>query len=279
MARVSVTGGTGVLGRAVVRLLAAQGATVRVLSRHPRVTVEGAQIIVGDLTTGRGLDQALTGADTVLHLATNPFRPRRVDIAGTRRLVEAARRSGQPHLIYVSIVGVDRIPWPYYRAKLATEQIVAASGLPWTIQRTTQFHDLVLFALWSAARPPLAFVPRGVQGQPVDVRDVATRLVTLIGQHRVGLADHLGGPQVLSAVELMRMMLGGYGIRKPIVSVPLVGRAARGFMAGHHLTPEHAEGTRTFAAYLADRVQRDHGRRRVDVPYYLPSGRRGSNRR
>lgn len=275
MREVTITGGTGVLGRTLVTLLTGRGARVRVLTRRAEATAEGARIAVGDLRTGAGLDQALAGADTVLHLATNPFRPRPVDVAGTRRLVEAARRSGSPHLVYVSIVGVDRILWPYYQAKLATERIVAESGLGWTIQRSTQFHDLVLLALWYASRPPVAIVPRGMRGQPVDVRDVAARLVELVDQHPTGRVDDLGGPQILTSAELMRTYLDLCRVRKPIVQLPVPGRAARGFRAGHHLTPDHADGIRTFADYLTERVHHDAGRLRVDVPYRPSAGKPG----
>src|SRR5260370_42060113 len=84
MARVMVTGGTGVLGRAVVPRLLADGHQVTVLTRRPAAQVPGGACrVAGDLTRGDGLDAAVTGAEVVVHLATQPFRPARVDVGGT----------------------------------------------------------------------------------------------------------------------------------------------------------------------------------------------------
>src|SRR5689334_16740998 len=125
---VLVTGGTAQLGRAVVDLLGATGRPVRVLSRS---AAEGR--VRGDLATGAGLAEATAGVGAIVHCASNPRDARAVDVDGTRRLLDAAHAQGRPHVVYVSIVGVDRIPVPYYAAKLAAERIVAESGLPWTI--------------------------------------------------------------------------------------------------------------------------------------------------
>ncbi|HYY44575.1 MAG TPA: NAD(P)H-binding protein, partial [Actinomycetota bacterium] len=123
-----VTGGTGVLGREAVPQLIAGGHRVRVLSRRPApVTLENVEVATGDIATGEGLDAALAGSDMILHLASSPTKSKTVDVEGTSRLIAAAQRCGAPHLVYVSIVGVDRIPWPYYRSKLAAEESVAAS--------------------------------------------------------------------------------------------------------------------------------------------------------
>src|SRR3954449_8765507 len=141
---VLVTGGTGRLGRRLMAPLQEAGHSVRQMSR--RGTGPGG--IRGDLATGRDLATALAGAEAVVHTATDPRGdPWQVDVAGTRRLVEAVDRSRLRHLVYVSIVGVDRVPYNYYRAKFAAEQVLLASGLPVTLLRVTQFHDFVDFLL------------------------------------------------------------------------------------------------------------------------------------
>src|SRR5215210_2773888 len=142
--QVLVTGGTGVLGRRVVELLGSAAVETRVLSHRgvPGTTP-------GDLSTGEGLDEAVRGIDTIVHCATSPFRrAHRVDVEGTRRLLEAAARAGVSHLVYISIVGIDLAEsYPYYRVKLDAERVVEGSPLPYTILRATQFYDLVLMAL------------------------------------------------------------------------------------------------------------------------------------
>src|SRR5262249_60932548 len=91
----------------------------------------------------------------------------------------AAPRAGAPPLVYISIVGLDLCPHGYYRTKLRTERLISQSGLPWTVLRTTQFHDLILLACTTLARPPVMLVPAGTSFQPLDVTEVAERLAGL----------------------------------------------------------------------------------------------------
>jgi uncharacterized protein YbjT (DUF2867 family) len=239
MSRILVTGGTGMLGRVLVARLRADGHETRVLSRRPGD-------LVGDLTTGAGLAAALAGTDVVVHCASNP----RHDIAGTRNLLAAA--SGQ-HIVYVSIVGVDAIPLGYYRRKLACERLVEESGLPWTVQRATQFHDLVAQILRAVSGPPVVPALSGISLQPCDVRDVADRLADLALGPPAGRAPDFGGPAVHSWAALTRKYLRSVGKRRTLVPVRLPGKVFRGFRAGGNLTPGHADGRITFEEYLASR--------------------------
>jgi uncharacterized protein YbjT (DUF2867 family) len=251
-----VTGGTGTLGRPLVALLTGAGRPVRVLSRRPRAVPGGPPVewVVGDLASGKGLERAVDGAGVIVHRATSPPRARRVDVAGTGRLLAAARRAGSPHLVYISIVGVDRVPFRYYRAKLEAERLVESSPLPWTILRTTQFHDLLHMALAALARAPVLPLPRGLRCQPVETGEVAERLVALALGRPAGRVADLGGPQVLTVEELAGSYLRAAGRRRPLVLVPVPG-AARGFRDGGHLCPDHPDGKRTWAEFLAARYQ------------------------
>src|SRR4051794_9790883 len=167
---VLVTGATGRLGKQLTAPLQQAGHSVRQMSRRGA----GPGGVRGDLATGRDLTTALAGAEAVVHAATDPRGdPWQVDVAGTRRLVEAVDRSRLRHVVYLSIVGVDRIPYGYYRAKFAAEQVLLASGLPVTLLRVTQYHHFVDFLLDSARRGPILPVPMGWRVQPVDVGDVA----------------------------------------------------------------------------------------------------------
>ena len=90
----------------------------------------------------------------VVHCASNPRRPRQ-DLAAARNLIAAARRAGSPHVIFMSIVGVDRVPYGYYQVKLEVERLIEQSGLPWTVLRATQFHDLLCYIFqWAALSRP-----------------------------------------------------------------------------------------------------------------------------
>ncbi|MCP3804017.1 NAD(P)H-binding protein [Allokutzneria sp. A3M-2-11 16] len=233
-----VTGGTGTLGRAVVAHLRETGHRPRVMSRRP-----GPGHVVADLVTGSGVDAALDGVDTVINCATT-LRGKR-DVTATKTLVDAVRRAGCRHLVHVSIVGVDRIRFGYYNGKLASEEVVRA--VPHTILRATQFHDLLRRVFSGLAKLPLVLVP-DLRFQPVDVRDVAARLVELALGDPIGRAPDFGGPEVREAADLARSYLAGR--RRRIVPIRLPGKAFRAYRAGFNLTPEHADGRITFEEYL-----------------------------
>ncbi|MEU9831868.1 NAD(P)H-binding protein [Streptosporangium sp. NPDC048047] len=240
-----VTGGTGRLGRALVPRLLSAGHAVRVLSRRPS---SDERMWRGDLVTGEGLEGAVGGVGVIVHCATGNGR---ADIAGTRNLIRAAARAGRPHLMYVSIVGVGRVDMAYYRAKLACERLVERSALPWTIQRTTQFHELIVWMCTSQRWLPMIVMPGGVSFQPVDAGEVADRLVTLVGAPPAGRVPDMGGPEVRPATDLARAYARSRSSRRPVVSVPMPGAGIRGYREGGHLTPEHADGRITFEQFLA----------------------------
>src|SRR5205823_9663955 len=129
-----------------------------------------------------GLEGAVDGVGTIVHLAGSA----KGDEEKTRQLVRAASRAGARHLVYISVVGADRIPvvsgvdramFGYFASKRAAERIVENSGLPWTTLRATQFHDLILTVAKAMAKLPVVPVPAGFRFQPVDADDVAGRLV------------------------------------------------------------------------------------------------------
>ncbi|HEX2297273.1 MAG TPA: NAD(P)H-binding protein [Pseudonocardiaceae bacterium] len=250
-ARILVTGGTGTLGRQVVGRLAQAGPTVRVLSRRPAPADRPEEIewVVGDLALGTGVEEAVAGVGTIIHCASD-FRRARKGVPGTRRFLGTARRAGVRHVVYISIVGVDRVPLGYYQVKLAEERLVEESGVPWTILRATQFHDLIRLLLATTARLPVMLVP-SLRVQPIDASEVAARLVDLAAGPPVGRAPDLGGPQVRAFRDLASAYLRATGKRRLVFPLRLPGSTFRGYRQGGHLTPAHAEGRRTFEEYLA----------------------------
>jgi len=217
--------------------------------------------------TGDGLDAAMDGVDTIVHC-----------VYPTEHLVAAAKRAGAPHLVYVSIVGIDRVPFALYRMMLANERLIAESGLPWTVLRATQFHDLIAFLLRVLAKPPVMALPSGLRFQPVDVRDVGARLAQLALGEPIGRAPDIGGPQVRGLDDLARSYLAIVGKRRPIVPVRLPGKVFGGIRAGGLLTPEHAAGTITFEEYLGEHVAAGQLPYRGVIRTYLPRRRRKRSR-
>lgn len=253
MASVLLTGGTGTLGRAVEHALIHHNHTVRILSRREQPAGRGPGTWAqGDLKTGVGIDAAVHGVDTIIHCATSGGRG---DIAGIENLIASARKAGSPHLIYVSIVGVDSIPMSYYRAKFEAEQRVETSALPWTILRATQFHNLVSALFAVQRRLPLVFAPE-LRFQPIDVRDVASHLVELAAAGPAGRTPDIGGPEILTAEEIARLTLESLGVRRRVVPLRFPGRMFAALRSGNNLVPGNRVGKRTFAEFAAEQTSR-----------------------
>lgn len=247
MSTVLVTGGTGILGTALTPELRRRGHDVRVLSRQV-----GAGTHLGDLTTGGGVVAAAEGADLVVHAASDSRRFGRADDRQTEALLAAVRSAGAVrHLLYVSIVGVDAIPFGYYRRKLACERLVAGSGVPWTVFRATQFHELVAELLRRAGKLPVAPLPLDFQFQPVAALEVATRIADLLDAGPGGRAPDFGGPEVRTLGQLAWMWRAARGRPRRIVNLRLPGRVARGFRRGDNTCPEHADGSLPWAESIA----------------------------
>ncbi|MCD9877315.1 SDR family oxidoreductase [Streptomyces guryensis] len=244
MTTILVTGGTGTLGRLVTERLRADGHEVRVLSRRTR------PYAVDLREGGAGLEAAVTGVDTVVHCATTQTGG---DEKAAGNLVAAARRAGVRHLVYISIVGVDRVPFPYYRTKFAVEKLIEESGLGWTVLRTTQFHDLLVRMLRGLAKLPVVLLPAGVRDQPIEVAEAAARLAELAAGAPAGRVEDMGGPEIRTSESLARSYLKAAGRRRAVVNVPLWGKTYRAFRDGGHLAPGLAVGKGTFEQYLAGR--------------------------
>lgn len=242
---VLITGGRGSLGRALIPAIASNGHVVRVMSRRPRPAlfnpeVEWAQ---ADIASGSGIEEALEQISVIVHAASDPRRAEAVDVDGTRQLLEAARKVGVSHVIYISIVGIDDIPLGYYKQKRAAEKIVESSGLPYSILRATQFHSLVDSMLLAAARLPMIMpIPTDFRFQSVDESEVAQRLAQCVGDGpRVRVAD-FGGPEVLSLGEMAESWLEVARVRKRLIRLPLPGSVAAAFRAGKNTVPDGVRG-------------------------------------
>jgi uncharacterized protein YbjT (DUF2867 family) len=251
MTTFAVIGGAGTVGRPIVETLrgsAPADADVRVLSRSSA----GYPV---DLVTGAGLAEALTGCDVVIHAANgSPRRPEPVLVDGTRRLVQACAGAGVGHIVCVSIVGIEQVPSRYYRGKLAQEEIVkTAVGLPWTIVRSTQFHELVEVALSALGRWRLS--PRAsALLQPVAAREAGEATAAAALDPQPGRTVTVGGPERRDVGELARIWARARRRRGLPVALPIPGRVGRALRAGA-LTCQHPDhsGSVSFETWLTPR--------------------------
>ncbi|WP_030440892.1 SDR family oxidoreductase [Actinoplanes subtropicus] len=243
---VLVTGASGTLGTVVVPRLEKDGYRVRPMSRRGRPGW-----VAADLRTGEGLAEAVAGVDVIVHLASAPGRPQQTDVEGTRLLLTEARKAGVRHVLYVSINGIDRVPYRYYQAKLDTEAVVKASGVPYTILRAAQFHPFVEMLLATVSKAGPVIIDPKWQVQPVALDDVADRIVNLIALPPTGETIEYAGPQVLSFDEVARSWLVARGSKRPIWRLRFPGGMAKAIRAGAQTTTATPTGTGTWQEYLA----------------------------
>jgi uncharacterized protein YbjT (DUF2867 family) len=237
-----VTGATGTLGRPVVDELVARGHDVRALSRRPHERQAGVTWYTGSLETGDGLLPATDGVDVIVHAASNTRHAGKGDVEATANLLGVA---GDAHIIYISIVGIDRLPMPYYKRKLATERLVAREAEHWTILRATQFHDLLRMI---ADKSPVVPIFARTKVQPIAVEDVALRVADLAEAPPVqGRAPDVGGPEIRPMGDFFRAYVKRTGKRRLLLPVWLPGRLGRALRAGYGTCPDHADGKAPFS--------------------------------
>ena len=235
--RIAIVGGTGTVGAEAARELEHRGHAVRVLSRHaPEHPV--------DLRDGRGLAAALDGVDVVVDTANGK---RNVLVDGTARLLRAAKEAGVRHHVGVSVVGIDRVGGRYYKAKLAQEELIQRSGVPWTVVRATQFHPFLARTFAATARfgivPYLEFPM-----QPVDPREVGRALAETAEAEPARAIMQFAGPEMLSARELARHWRRRTGSHAMPVRLPVT----RALRAGGLTNPDARRGSMTFDKWLEE---------------------------
>jgi len=237
MTGIAVSGGTGFVGRHVVRALVARGHTVRVLARRPPrppFPRDGVEIVPGTLADLPALQRLVAGSQAVVHLVGIIAESSRatftaIHVDGSRHLAEAARAAGVARFIHMSAVGAraDPAATPYHQTKAAGEAAVRAAGPPSVILRPAIIvgPESVPLGLLARLHRLLPVVPMIGDGrfamQPIWIGDVATAFVRAAeGAVSPGTYE-IGGPDVVTYADFVRAIGAAIGRPRPLVPVPL----------------------------------------------------------
>lgn len=242
--KITVIGGTGTVGSLAVQTAEARGHQVTAVSRSTGV----------DATTGEGLIEALHSAEAVIDVCSVPTLSASASVeffsAAAKNLLAAAETARVPHVVRLSIIGVDRNPQGFYAGQLAMERIYDDAAVPTTVLRAAQFHEFAAQTLRRSTLGPVALAPRA-RVQPVAGREVAERLVTLAEGPATGRAADLAGPQEEDLAEMVRSYARSQGNRRLLLPVRLPLPMMRGMAAGLQLPGAGARrGVQTFAEWL-----------------------------
>ena len=233
-----VTGGTGFVGKVLIRQLAENDYPVRTLIRpspdSPDLPASiPVEVAVSSLTDERGLRGAMVGVDTVYHLASAEWRGARADlmqtdIQGSRAVVQAAIEAGVKRLFFVSHLGADRASaYPVLKAKAISEEHIRRSGIDYTILRTAILYgpDDGLtsgLARLLSAFPYFFFMPGDGQAllQPLWVEDLVTCLTwSLEEPDTINKMVEIGGPEYLTITQIIELIMEKIDIRRTAVNV------------------------------------------------------------
>jgi len=249
-----ITGGSGTLGSAIIQLALKTGRyEVSTLSTDPgkHSFPETCRVFKGDLITGEGLREALNTVQLIIHCASSVNDAQRVDLNGTANLLAALDSSTIENLVYVSIVGIDHVDHPYYMIKVKVEQLIAGSGIPYSIMRATQFHEYVVAFIRSLKATDAEInVPSGLKFQPIAVPDLAEMLLELSSAKATGLVSFVGGPEILGLEDMTAAYLNATRSQQKLHLIePAQPRELR-FRTGANLVPHAKYGKITWARFL-----------------------------
>src|SRR6202048_2209300 len=211
--KIVVIGGTGLIGSKTVAILRRGGHEGAAASPNTGVNT----------VTGEGLKQAMAGTQVVIDLANSPsFEDKAVleffETSG-RNLLAAEAAAGVRHHVALSIVGTDRSDNGYFRAKVAQEKLIEASGIPYTIIRSTQFMEFLGGIAASSADGNVVRISPGLF-QPIAADDVAAVVAdAALAAPRNGIVE-IAGPQRAPFNEIVARYLKAVGDPREVVRDP-----------------------------------------------------------
>ncbi|QRM45838.1 NAD(P)H-binding protein [Rhizobium sp. BG4] len=245
-----VVGGSGLIGSQVCKILQDAGHEVIAASRRTGI----------DTVTGEGLAASLEGVDVIVDVPNSPsFEEAAVLDFFTKsstNIAREAKSAGVKHWVALSVVGIDRLPTnSYFKAKLAQEEIINASGVPFTIVRATQFLEFLDAIAYTSTQGDVVTVSTAYL-QPIAAEDVAKFVAEAALEKAQNQTNDVAGPEAFRTVDVMTSYLKAKGNGSKVVGDPEASYFGSR-LEPNSLVPVGTEpklGSITFEAWLASQA-------------------------
>lgn len=243
--RIVVIGGTGLIGSKLVRKL----------GEHGHEAVAAAPNTGVDTLTGEGLAEALKGAQVVIDVSNSPSFDRETAMkffqTSTGNLMAAEAEAGVGHHVAVSVVGTERMPENgYFAAKIAQEQLVEKSGIPFSLVHSTQFYEFAPAIADTATVDGKVRIPP-VLFQPIAGDDVAQAVGRTAAGSPLNGRIEIAGPAEYRMDEFFRQALAAWGDPREVVADPMA-RYSGSLLSERSLVPDEGAqlGSITYRDWL-----------------------------
>lgn len=252
--RVLVTGSTGHLGSTLLKQLKGTDYKIKITSRRKPEGLGQFDWVYSDLSSGEGLEEAIKDVDVIIHAATSPIKnSKMVEVLGFKRFL--GKMEHVKHLIYPSIVGIDEIPFKYYKQKFEAEELLKNSSIPHTIVRATQFHNFVENLFISKPLFKRYVIPGNFKFQSVDVSEFASHLIGLVEKDPQGRADDFGGPVIMTLKEMVELKIKKNNESNKVLSISFPGKLYKSISEGRNTNSFRKMGKITFEDYLSNKIE------------------------
>lgn len=250
--RILVTGSTGQLGSALLKQLKGLDYQVKITSRRKPKEVDFPWVY-SDLLSGEGLEEAVKDVDVIIHAATSPIKnSKNIEVAGFEKLLSKLHHIKL--FIYPSIVGIEEIPFKYYRLKYKAEELLKNSSVPYTIARATQFHSFVESLFLSKPFFKKYIIPGRIKFQSVDVNEFASYLIDLVNKGPQGKLDDFCGPDLMTLREMAELKIMINDETNAVLSIPFSGKLYNSLVEGKNTNPMQRKGIITYEGYLRNKL-------------------------
>ncbi|MFC7686386.1 SDR family oxidoreductase [Ureibacillus sp. GCM10028918] len=248
-----VTGSTGQLGSALLSQLKDCNYQVKITSRSKPEGIGDFKWVYSDLLSGEGLDEAVKDVDVIIYAATSPTKKSKtIEVTGFENFLSKVEHI--QHFIYPSIVGIEEIPFKYYRLKCEAERLLKNSNIPYTIARATQFHSFVENLLLSKPFFNRYVIPGKINFQSVDVSEFAGYLIDLVNKGPQGKVEDFCGPEKLTLKEMAELKIKINNETNHVLSIPLAGKLYKSLIEGKNTNSMNKIGEITFEEYLRNKL-------------------------